>query len=574
MATAPLAGSTSRGATALTAAASLACLIYDPRATATEPKTAAALALSIAALALRAGELRRSRRMSGALVLWLAFVGWSGVSALWGRPPGWLELAPWVAACGIALAVSTLERRAAARVVTETALVAGSLSALRALVEFGLGARGILVHGGQGNGNWLGLLLAICLPLSAGRLRSALRDRDRGSAMFAAMVGLQLAALALSESRTAWMAAAAAGGVAALPWLSTGSRKTAVVMLAGVLFSTSLHASANTGGDRLGAIEQASESWRGRLWIWTTTLDIVVQHPATGTGLGDFGHAFLRAQSGRLQALPAPEAARRFENATTAHNDWLQVAAESGLAAPLLLIASLGAAAVAMWRSGRRDAAASAVALAVCGVGDSPLHQPAIVILLALLLGSVGARRSTGLAGLAAGAAALGGAAMLLATAMAQWVASRWETEAKDALPARELVLHERAVRVAPSSGEAWLGLGLARLDRGDCDGALVALDRSSELLANVGTYVAEGNSLLACGRPAQAVSAYERAIALHPGGFRARANIVEALRQLGRFDEARQQWKVAKELYPGHPKLREIGDRLDKSAADAATSQ
>jgi tetratricopeptide (TPR) repeat protein len=66
-------------------------------------------------------------------------------------------------------------------------------------------------------------------------------------------------------------------------------------------------------------------------------------------------------------------------------------------------------------------------------------------------------------------------------------------------------------------------------------------------------------------------VDTYEQAIALHPGGFRARANLVEALRRLGRYEQARRELQVAKTIYPGHPKIRELGDRVERTAADGS---
>jgi len=75
-------------------------------------------------------------------------------------------------------------------------------------------------------------------------------------------------------------------------------------------------------------------------------------------------------------------------NATTAHDDWLEVAAETGVPGLLLLAAAVIGGAAACLRDGARAEAATLVAFAVSALGDSPLRQPAVLVPVALVLAS------------------------------------------------------------------------------------------------------------------------------------------------------------------------------------------
>jgi len=68
-------------------------------------------------------------------------------------------------------------------------------------------------------------------------------------------------------------------------------------------------------------------------------------------------------------------------------------------------------------------------------------------------------------------------------------------------------------------------------------------------------------------------VAAFERALALHPGSFRARANLAEALRRMRALDRAEHELAIAKRLQPGHPKLAAMTEQLrrDRIAAELA---
>ena len=102
---------------------------------------------------------------------------------------------------------------------------------------------------------------------------------------------------------------------------------------------------------------------------------------------------------------------------------------------------------------------------------------------------------------------------------------------------------------------------------------ALEELRLSEARLANVGTAIARGNAELTLGRPAAAVAAYREASRLDPGSFRAHANLVEALTQLGAFEMAEAELALARTLQPHHPKLERMADALHRARMDAAAA-
>jgi tetratricopeptide (TPR) repeat protein len=169
-------------------------------------------------------------------------------------------------------------------------------------------------------------------------------------------------------------------------------------------------------------------------------------------------------------------------------------------------------------------------------------------------------------------ATVLAGVVLLLPPGLGHWLAQRAMVQARAAGPARRVALLEHARHLDPGSGEAWLLLGLTHLELGQPAEALASLERSRRLLANLGTDVALGNAYLELGQARRAATCYQRALARHPGYFRARANLVEALRQLGQLDEAAEQLRIARQLQPGHPKLGRIAERLRQARIEAET--
>jgi len=279
--------------------------------------------------------------------------------------------------------------------------------------------------------------------------------------------------------------------------------------------------------------------------------------------MGLFAHRYLDIQGGRLAGLDVAAANVRFENAVTAHNDWIQVAAESGLVGFVLLGACGWWAISCAWRARDGACASALAALAVCAAGDSPLRQPAVLAIVALLLASVADQKSVSVRLRWPALAGCLAASALLAVACSQWMSSRLVTRSRTEMPEQALSTLQRAVKLDSRHGEAAFGLGLAWLEAGQAELALGELRRSKPLLANVGTEIAVGNACRMAGDAWCAIDAYELALALHPGAFKAHANLADAMAESGRNEEASKHLRIARRLWPGNPHLEEIEQRM-----------
>src|SRR5262249_31934152 len=157
--------------------------------------------------------------------------------------------------------------------------------------------------------------------------------------------------------------------------------------------------------------------------------------------------------------------------------------------------------------------AAAFVAFGVCALGDSPLRQPGVAIVVALAAAGLPTRQmrlrpsraQERVAVLAFGAML----SWLLSVSVRSWVATAMRTAADAFAPAERARAIARSLAVDPTSGEALLDLGLMELAAGEFDRADVHLELSRGLLANAGTSAALGEAALGRGDPAGAERAY-----------------------------------------------------------------
>jgi hypothetical protein len=565
-----------RKAKALAIAAAIAACVYDPRATAAEPKRVAARLVGIAALAIATVYPPPARAARAIPRVWFAaagFLGIAGLSAAYGIPSGLLDLALWFGAVGIAMGAARLGRRSAVLAARWAGLLAGTVAAALAIAAFAREGRGFALHGGQGNPNWLGLLLAVALPLAIDALASIVRAKERIAAVFAFIaVAAQIIALWLAHSRVAWCAAAIAIGAWALAsfrhrgaifacargYVAIGVA--AVVLVAGSLIFAR--------GHRISGDVSAEASVRGRAVILGHALVAAERAVPFGVGLGRFAHAFLDAQGEALSELDPKEAATRFVNATTAHDEVVQIAIESGPIAAVFFVACVLLGAHAHWRGRFRAGAASLVAFGMSSLGDSPLRQPAVVILVALVLAAVPRRRAPAVSRrdwLRAGVAGVAiASAFLLALVTRGWIATRVRVAADEREPLERRAALARAVAIDAGSGEALLDLGLIELALGDAEHAIARLEASKALLANVGTDAAIGEAALALGDNARAARAFRAALAHHAGSLPLLAE--------GSLDDAARAAAVASRLAPGDLRVRALVDRIREAEMIKAT--
>ena len=557
----------------LAAAVAAACVAYDPAAFSAEPKLALLLFVGVVGSAFALVGSGRARASTPVLVL-CVLAGWLGLSSRAGAGEGGSAPAIWAAAAVVGLLAGRLRRSEAQRAAELACVAVGGIVGAVAVVEAALGHRGMSITGFVGNPNWLGLLMLVTLLPSLAVCRRTLRERTATRGLFVASVLAQAAGLVLGQSRVAWVALA----VGALVWLvASRTARAPGRWIVGALVAVSLVlAFGPSPGWMSSEGAGAGASLAGRLWIWRATGAAALEALPFGTGPGGFGAAFLDAQGAQLASLDVAGASRRFTNATTAHNELLHTLTELG---PLGLLA-LGALLVTgieqlarRWSAG----AAAVAACAVASVADSPLHVPAIAVLLAMVLAAAPRtwrlRPARPWASRAVWAATLVSSALLLASTSTRWRAARLLTASKDAGPPERMALLDRAVRVAPASGAAAFEHGLSFLEVGRFDAALSELRRSRDLLPNVGTDVAIGNAHLRAGRPLDAKRAYERALARHPGSFRAHANAAVAFVELRDHVSAERHLRAARRLYPGHPKLARIAEQLSRARIDLETA-
>jgi O-antigen ligase len=178
--------------------------------------------------------------------------------------------------------------------------------------------------------------------------------------LFGFVVAVMAGALGLSLSRGGMVSTLAALSVFALV---IGARrltrghvwKAAAAVAAACAFTVWLVAQPLF--DRLGTITD-SQSVTARTGIWEDTLRIAADFPLFGTGFGTFAEVYPRYQT-----------AHAGGTVQFAHNDWVQLLAEGGLAGTLAVLVLIGGyAAAAAKRLGRRRDR-EAVFLALGGLG-------------------------------------------------------------------------------------------------------------------------------------------------------------------------------------------------------------
>lgn len=183
------------------------------------------------------------------------------------------------------------------------------------------------------NPDFLAGFMALVLPVA---LAWYLSDNSVGiSAVAGLAVVLSLSNLLLSGSR--FGALAAVGGLIVFLILALISRSVrrpqlvrAVVILVPCVIAILLTGATLT--NRMASVKAESHSGGFRIHTWKGTARMVRAHPVTGTGLGTFEVAYPKYAEVGWTRL--------------AHNSYLQLAAEGGVALPVVLVGLIGVAVV------------------------------------------------------------------------------------------------------------------------------------------------------------------------------------------------------------------------------------
>jgi hypothetical protein len=170
--------------------------------------------------------------------------------------------------------------------------------------------------------------LALALPVAAGRLLDVRGAGLRLAAPPAAAIALGLLSLVWTGSLGGWVAlGAGAASFAALACTRSRLRTTAVIAGASVAGVAALLL---LFGPLLGPLARRSPSMHARAAYWEAGKKIVAEAPILGVGLDNFQEHYFRVK-GDVQ-----------QESTKAHNDYLQVFAETGALGLAALLALLG----------------------------------------------------------------------------------------------------------------------------------------------------------------------------------------------------------------------------------------
>lgn len=171
--------------------------------------------------------------------------------------------------------------------------------------------------------NQLAGFLALLIPLLVGSMIDAREYRLRGVAL-----AFALAALALTGSKGGWTAlACAAATMAGLAFTRSRGRATAVMIGAGVAVAA---VGLLVWSPLLSAMARHSHSMHVRAVYWRATGPIIASAPLLGVGLDNWQDHYYRSKSEVQQET------------RKAHNDYLEILAETGIFGILALGAILG----------------------------------------------------------------------------------------------------------------------------------------------------------------------------------------------------------------------------------------
>ncbi|MBW3635983.1 MAG: O-antigen ligase family protein [Armatimonadetes bacterium] len=346
---------------------------------------------AVGALFLALSPRARPRFETTAWLL-LAFLGWNLLSTAASvyRHDSWLELSRIGGALAVFFATRALWTPQRAIWIVGAWAVGMAWVCLPALVDF-VQTRNSRQFGPFYNPNLFANALAMTLPIAA--ILPLLVRRKWGSSFLVALSGAPFlicgAGLLVTASKGGFLAALIALlctslviGRAKWAEIATFVRRNRVAVGVSALVLALLFAflAARTIVPRLQQARGADDnSTMFRVFIWRSTLDMAQAKPLLGHGPASFPHVYARfAQTGYTRS---------------AHQSWLQIAAESGIPALLLL---LGAVVVALKNGLARIKTAdwplvagccgAVVALLLHGNVDSGFQTTSILIFLSVAL--------------------------------------------------------------------------------------------------------------------------------------------------------------------------------------------
>ena len=327
--------------------------------------------LSLAAFAVTlalAVWTRRVRRPNAVFLVATAYVAWCVLTVIWSvsRPASVARAGTMAQLLGMLWVVWECCRTRRGQDWLLRAYVAGAAAAsLLTMARYALGRQTYYNrYAAPGfDPNDMGVTLALAIPMCL-YLASSSRGRAAWSVRLAA--ALIMAAVLLTGSRTALVAACVAFLYSALTWRAAApAQRASSAALALLLILGVVRLAPQTSRQRLATLgdEAISGTFHGRTTIWKTGLKLVERDWAQGVGIA----AFPEAVKPWLGTSPVPGMPY------TAHNTFLSVLAETGVPGALLFGLLLATVALFAWMLGPSERALWFTVLAVWVAGVSTL---------------------------------------------------------------------------------------------------------------------------------------------------------------------------------------------------------
>ena len=214
-------------------------------------------------------------------------------------------------------------------------------------------------YGAFGEPNPLAAYMEFSVPVLAGvalaGFRASVRERIGADLWVATGLASAMgtATIALTQSRGGWIGFAVAG-VSLLWVVPLRLRLTAIavgVLLFAVVLLTPLGQSQM---DRYGQSLDASEplavailtsAQTGREWLWGAAIGMLMDHPFTGVGAGEYDYHFRQYTTDWYNRFPIGQA----------HNGYLHMAAQAGIPGLVAFVGWIGAMLVSLASATRRD---------------------------------------------------------------------------------------------------------------------------------------------------------------------------------------------------------------------------
>ena len=338
------------------------------------------------------------RGVDGLIAMLFAFAFLSFVFSKYKHPSFYalLELAGYI---GIYyLVINEFDRNMIKRLVALVIFMGTALSAYGLLQYFGLLGRswwypqGFLSATYVNHNHFAGYLeLVIPLALAAGLIRRAQRSMMRRLWLSVSIV-VMAAAFILTQSRGAWLALSISlfvmAAVAAKS-LSRDKKGILILVLVAALAASLIYFGRDVISQRIEGTTNAEgreASFETRLKIWRGTLEMIKENPITGMGIGTFIWEFPRFRPEGLNV-----------QANFAHNDYLEIAAEMGIPAALIIISLFIMVVVTGLKKGESDpyafgCAIGVLSLSLHGLVDFNFHIPANMLLVTVYAAIIMAR--------------------------------------------------------------------------------------------------------------------------------------------------------------------------------------